>query len=392
MKPLDKTMALGLSLTILISLVYGTFIFGQDEAAESGHIAVVLKIVEKGESVGESKQFKVWQSTGKKWVNGVVGMELLREDGIKTSANIEVVIGFVDGKEATIHKNSYISFGSLIIPLTGYLAIITGITQGETQVTKSADLEVWRASEGRWVRGLVGMELAENDEIKTGKASKAMIEFPDGDRVAINSDSHIKIEPLSSGATKSIFARAGEIWAKTKGKFIVRTEKTVASVLGTEFNLKVAQNGDVELVVIEGAVEFSNDLGEIVATKLTRTVASTDEEPELIGEVEDEEAEAGWVKEIEPLEVASPGLPPPEEEGIEGETGEGELKPAPELEEGVEEAAAEDGGGLGELEFVTQELDEITEEADLVFEETEEVIEEVEGAKRRGKLKVDAEF
>lgn len=410
MKTVDKRfrdpmmVVLGLFLTVLIFLVNSTSILGQDEVEETGHIAEVLKIVEKGKSVGESREFKVWKVSQKEWVNGAVGMELLREDGIKTTAKVEVIIQFIDGKEATIHKNSYISFGSLIIPLTGYVAIITGITQGETQVTESVDLEVWRASEGEWVTGLVGMELAENDEIKTGKTSKAMIEFSDGDVVAINGDSHIKIEPLSEGEAKSIFAKAGEIWAKAKGKFIVRTEKTVASVLGTEFNLKLTESGDVELVVIEGAVEFSNDLGEVVATKLTRTVATTDEGPEPRGEVEDEEAAAGWVKEIEPLEVASPSLPPPEEEGeaqeeevVEGETGEGEPGPSPELEEGVETVEgegvlAEDEVGLGELENVTQEVEEITEQVDTIIEETEEFIEEEEGLKRRGNLKVDAQF
>jgi hypothetical protein len=111
------------------------------------------------------------------------------------------------------------------------------------------------------------LQLFEGDVLKTETASQALIEFKDGVQVALNENTTFKIlsrwqkgKPL----TRIIRVKQGEVWVKTGDgpkMFEVETPVATASVRETEFNMKVQEDGQSVLTVIQGVVEFGTAFG-----------------------------------------------------------------------------------------------------------------------------------
>jgi ferric-dicitrate binding protein FerR (iron transport regulator) len=111
------------------------------------------------------------------------------------------------------------------------------------------------------------LQLFEGDVLRTEPASQALIEFKDGVQVALNENTTFKI--LSrwekvKGSTRIIRLKQGEIWVKTgegPKPFEVETPVATAAVRETEFNMKVQEDGQSVLTVIQGIVEFGTAFG-----------------------------------------------------------------------------------------------------------------------------------
>ena len=111
------------------------------------------------------------------------------------------------------------------------------------------------------------LPIFEGDLLKTEPASQALIEFKEGVQVALNENTTFKIlsrwqkdKPL----TRVIRMKQGEVWVKTgEGPklFEVETPVATASVRETEFNMKVQEDGQSALTVIQGIVEFGTAFG-----------------------------------------------------------------------------------------------------------------------------------
>jgi len=109
-----------------------------------------------------------------------------------------------------------------------------------------------------------GTELQNNDVLESKENSYAVVKFIDGSSVVKlfpKSILTINAEKKDGVLNKRSKVNLGELWAKvTKntGDFIVDTPTTVVSVKGTQFVLKVDEQGGTELLTIKGIVNLKN--------------------------------------------------------------------------------------------------------------------------------------
>jgi hypothetical protein len=117
------------------------------------------------------------------------------------------------------------------------------------------------------LQGKGNVPLYEGDVLKTDASSQALITFSEGIEVALNEDTSFKLLSRwekDKPTVRIIRLKQGEVWAKTAGgpkRFEVETPVATASVKETEFNLKVQEDGQSILTVIEGIVQFGTPFG-----------------------------------------------------------------------------------------------------------------------------------
>jgi len=117
------------------------------------------------------------------------------------------------------------------------------------------------------LQGKGNVPLYEGDIVKTDGSSQAMIEFVDGVTVALNENTSFKLLSRwekDMPVVRILRLKQGEVWAKTAGgpkRFEVETPVATAAVKETEFNLKVQDDGQSILTVIEGVVSFGTPFG-----------------------------------------------------------------------------------------------------------------------------------
>jgi hypothetical protein len=117
------------------------------------------------------------------------------------------------------------------------------------------------------VQGQASLQLFEWDVVKTGPASQALIDMSDGVQVALNENSLFRVLgrwEKAKGITRIIRLQGGEIWVRTGAgpkALEVETPVAIAAVRETEFNIKVLDDGQTILTVIQGVVEFGTAFG-----------------------------------------------------------------------------------------------------------------------------------
>ncbi len=117
------------------------------------------------------------------------------------------------------------------------------------------------------LQGKGSLQLFEGDVLRTEPASQALIEFKDGVQVALNENTTFKILSRwekAKGITRIIRLKHGEIWVRTgegPRPLEVETPVATAAVRETEFNIRVQEDGQSILTVIQGIVEFGTAFG-----------------------------------------------------------------------------------------------------------------------------------
>jgi hypothetical protein len=117
------------------------------------------------------------------------------------------------------------------------------------------------------LQGKGAVPLYDGDVLQTDGSSQALIEFKDGIQVALNESTSFKLLSRweqGKSTTRILRLKQGEVWAKTSGGpklFEVETPVATAAVKETEFNLKVQDDGQSILTVIEGVVQFGTPFG-----------------------------------------------------------------------------------------------------------------------------------
>lgn len=118
------------------------------------------------------------------------------------------------------------------------------------------------------LQGRKTIPLYEGDVLKTDASSQAYIQLKQGVNVALNEETSFKILSRwqkDKPTTWILRLSQGEVWAKTTGEgpkaFEVETPVATAAVKETEFNLKVQEDGQSILTVIEGVVQFGTPFG-----------------------------------------------------------------------------------------------------------------------------------
>jgi hypothetical protein len=162
---------------------------------------------------------------------------------------------------------------ALMIGLGGLILGITASAQAQgapvgTATNAIGELVVVR-TDGVQQRllGKGNVPLYEGDVLKTDSNSQAMIELSEGVTVALNENTSFKLLSRwekDMPTVRILRLKQGEVWAKTSSgpkRFEVETPVATAAVKETEFNLKVQDDGQSILTVIEGVVTFGTPFG-----------------------------------------------------------------------------------------------------------------------------------
>ena len=157
---------------------------------------------------------------------------------------------------------------SVSLLLGGHTPVVAqNVPLGTTQ-TANGTLIVIRTDkiEDR-LQGKGAIPLYEGDVLRTEDASQALIEMKEGIEVALNEYTTLKLLyrwEKAKGTTQIIRLKQGEIWVKTGSgpkQLEVETPVATAAVRETEFNIKVQDDGQTTLTVIQGTVEFGTAFG-----------------------------------------------------------------------------------------------------------------------------------
>ena len=152
-----------------------------------------------------------------------------------------------------------------------------------------------------------GQMVRDGDWIKTDYGVFLGIIFLDGSKIKIHENTEIEIKSSRITAkelrTKMFLAEGetyGDIANQGRGQFEIETPTAVASVKGTELDVNFDFNEEVTtLTVVEGLVEFGNELGTITASTMEAAQVSEDEEVEVY-QITESELPTWQEEEVEP--------------------------------------------------------------------------------------------
>jgi len=124
--------------------------------------------------------------------------------------------------------------------------------------------------------------LNHNDFILTSANTRASVRFTDdGSLLRVNPNARVQIraEGEAGSLSKTLELEFGELWARVQGQegreFRVQTPAGVAAVKGTEFIVRVDEDGQTTVITLEGLLEFFNDVGTIDIPAGFRTVVAS---------------------------------------------------------------------------------------------------------------------
>ena len=125
----------------------------------------------------------------------------------------------------------------------------------------------------KYIPAYKGQMLKSGEWLKTKKGVFVAIVFLDGSNIKIQQETEVKITSFrmtSKSLRTDLDLKKGQAWSKVAdqgsgGEFQITTPNAVASVKGTEFDLKYDnESGESSIVVMEGEVSFDGELGEIL--------------------------------------------------------------------------------------------------------------------------------
>ena len=129
-----------------------------------------------------------------------------------------------------------------------------------------------------WTPASVNQTLAPGTAIRTGDQSRAVILLADETQIKINSNSQLVLKEVRQSS--NLLARVvqasgrsdlnllkGETWLRSKQRPVslqVSTPGVTAAIRGTEFDIKVADDGETIATVLEGSIDMRNDQGFVI--------------------------------------------------------------------------------------------------------------------------------
>jgi len=123
---------------------------------------------------------------------------------------------------------------------------------------------------GVWVAGQVNDLLRSGDRLRTGARSRATVRLSDLSVLRVDELTTIEIRPpRASAAAGSFEQRSGATYffnreRPTEVQF--RTPVASGAIRGTEFNLRVGDNGRTEVTLLDGIVDLNNQSGSVTLT------------------------------------------------------------------------------------------------------------------------------
>jgi len=174
----------------------------------------------------------------------------------------------------------------LILLIGGNLLI------GEARVVAAissmkGNVKIRSANQRKFDTAYKGQMIRTGDWLKTDKNVFVAIVFLDGSIIKIQSNTEIEIKSSRITAKElktQMYISEGQAWSKISkqinGEFRIKTPTAVASVKGTEFDVDFDDMSEsTSLVVLEGEVEFGNELGTVIAGAMQGASVTQGEAP-----------------------------------------------------------------------------------------------------------------
>ncbi|MGI8782758.1 MAG: tetratricopeptide repeat protein [Acidobacteriota bacterium] len=142
--------------------------------------------------------------------------------------------------------------------------------------------EIRKVGAAPWLPAANLQVLANGDTIRTLAQSRAVLLLADESQVKLNSNTTLELRNIrqtsnllqrivqtsaAQGGQSLLGLSSGQAWLKSKlrpANVTVATPAVTAAIRGTEFDLLVAADGESTLSVLEGLVDFRNDLGAVL--------------------------------------------------------------------------------------------------------------------------------
>jgi hypothetical protein len=136
-------------------------------------------------------------------------------------------------------------------------------------------------------RGDQGSLLHSGNIISTSPDSRAAIRFTDDGSIVRMSggvDLEIRAEGERGALRKTLQINFGELWAKVNkrenAEYRIETPTAVAAVKGTEFYVRVDQDGSTTIITIDGVLDFFSNVGTVeIPAGSTGTITAADAAP-----------------------------------------------------------------------------------------------------------------
>ncbi|MDP2223192.1 tetratricopeptide repeat protein [Nitrosomonas sp.] len=181
----------------------------------------------------------------------------------------------------------------LAVMFTVFAAILFVSTLGKAYATSACQLEVARivsmqgiielrrVQETKWQQADMNTTLCAGDMIRARSQSRAALRLSNDSMLRLNQKTSITFPALQETKGTSLldlFEGAIHIITRTPKPFKIRTPFVNASVEGTEFFVGVHED-NAEVVVYEGRVSVSNDLGSLVLNDHEVAITFKDQAP-----------------------------------------------------------------------------------------------------------------
>jgi hypothetical protein len=133
------------------------------------------------------------------------------------------------------------------------------------------------------LQGKGSLPLYEGDVLRTEPASQALIQLRPGTPVALNEKTTVKIlsrwdkSVAGSGTVRILRVSRGELWAKAgsgERQLEVETPASVVSGRDAEFDVKVGDDGQSALTVVQGTADFGTPFGQCAVRGGTASVGA----------------------------------------------------------------------------------------------------------------------
>jgi tetratricopeptide (TPR) repeat protein len=160
-----------------------------------------------------------------------------------------------------------------------------GQTPAEGKVIAAQGKVEYRAAQvAEWTAASPLQSLYVKDRLHTAAASKAAVLFRDETQIRLNANSELVVRSLADrkGTSTALELVQGEGWFRTKNPssdLHVETPGATAAIRGTEINMRIGQDGESVLTVVEGQVEFSNAWGSVTVNAGEEAVARDGQAP-----------------------------------------------------------------------------------------------------------------
>ncbi|MEW6039898.1 MAG: FecR family protein [Elusimicrobiota bacterium] len=149
--------------------------------------------------------------------------------------------------------------------------------------TVMGKMEVRRSGTKKWEKARSGMFLFAGDEVRTASGAKGAIVFSNGSEMKINSSSHFTIESEDRIKREGkVHLHRGQTYNRSvtlRAKISVRTPVAVVSVRGTEYDTQVDEDGDTDVLVVDGEVSVTNDFGSVNVEEGQSTTVTAGQSP-----------------------------------------------------------------------------------------------------------------